>query len=305
MRLWPESTIRDADGGEILELFLVAAVAALLLIRSFLALTHYPHLGGSHLHIAHVLWGGLLMLAALMLLISYWSPGVRWLAGLLGGVGFGTFIDELGKLITEDNDYFYQPAFALIYAIFVALFVAVRVLHVHRPFSDAELAANAQLRAVLVPARAGAGREAGPWRRLVGRAARGYERLVLRPGFRTGLVAIFAGAALSHVATVAGVEVFGHHPRGDGTVGQIRALGSIVSGLFVVVGAVQLRRSRLEGYRWFQRSIVVSILAVEFFLFLETALAALGVLVIDVLLYLALGYVIRREEVRAPAAVRR
>ena len=98
MRLWPESTIRDADGGEILELFLVAAVAALLLIRAFLALTGYPQLGSANLHIAHMLWGGLLMLAALMLLISYWSPGVRWLAGLLGGVGFGAFIDELGTL---------------------------------------------------------------------------------------------------------------------------------------------------------------------------------------------------------------
>ncbi|QQS18516.1 hypothetical protein IPL68_00120 [Candidatus Saccharibacteria bacterium] len=40
----------------------------------------------------------------------------------LGGVGFGVFIDEIGKLITRDNNYFYRPAIGIIYAIFVGLF---------------------------------------------------------------------------------------------------------------------------------------------------------------------------------------
>jgi hypothetical protein len=52
---------------------------------------------------------------------------VRRAAAIVGGVGF--FIDELGKFITEDNNYFYNPAAALIYLIFIGLFN--RVVHAH------------------------------------------------------------------------------------------------------------------------------------------------------------------------------
>ena len=39
----------------------------------------------------------------------------------MGGLGFGLFIDKLAKFITSDNNYFFRPAIALIYAIFVLL----------------------------------------------------------------------------------------------------------------------------------------------------------------------------------------
>ncbi|MGH7908854.1 MAG: hypothetical protein ACRENW_03265, partial [Thermodesulfobacteriota bacterium] len=52
---------RNFDAGNYLENFLVAAVAAVLVIRLFLKMTGYPQIGGSSLHIAHMLWGGLLM----------------------------------------------------------------------------------------------------------------------------------------------------------------------------------------------------------------------------------------------------
>jgi hypothetical protein len=124
---------RDIDALELFEDFLVASVASILVIRLVLYLAGYPTVGGDALHIAHMLWGGLFMLIALLLLLGYLGRGTKHLAAVLGGIGFGTFIDELGKFLTHDNDYFFEPTFALIYVIFVLMYVGVHALHRPEP----------------------------------------------------------------------------------------------------------------------------------------------------------------------------
>lgn len=134
---------RNLDGGELLETFLVAATVAVLAIRTGLAVTGYPTVGGESLHIAHMLWGGLLMLVALVLTFSYITRSSLRLAAVLGGLGFGTFIDEVGKFLTHDNDYFFEPAVAIIYATFIVTVLVARGIQGRRTYEPAEYLLNA------------------------------------------------------------------------------------------------------------------------------------------------------------------
>jgi hypothetical protein len=135
--------VRSVDIGPLQDAFLVSAVVMILLIRLQLWATNYPQLGGGKLHIAHLLWGGLGMLIAIGLLISFVGRGTRLPAAILGGLGFGFFIDELGKFITADNDYFFQPAAAIIYLIFIVLYLFTRWMQRSRGLSQRESLVNA------------------------------------------------------------------------------------------------------------------------------------------------------------------
>jgi hypothetical protein len=135
------TTPRGIEFGALHETLLITGVATILVIRTQLWLTNYPQLGGRGLHIAHLLWGGMFMLISIGLLLTFLGRPVRRLAAIVGGIGFGFFIDELGKFITADNNYFYKPAAALIYLIFIGLFMATRALQrSDRPGARDELA---------------------------------------------------------------------------------------------------------------------------------------------------------------------
>jgi hypothetical protein len=135
--------VRSVDIGPLQDTFLISAVTMIIVIRLQLWLTNYPQLGGGRLHIAHLLWGGLFMLVAILLLLSFLGRRWRKPAAIIGGVGFGFFIDELGKFITEDNDYFFQPTAALVYIIFIVLYLATRAMQSRRGLSEREYLANA------------------------------------------------------------------------------------------------------------------------------------------------------------------
>lgn len=127
-RLW--SPVRQQAADSFLILLIAAFAVTVIVTRLFLQLSGYPQIGGGGTyHIAHMLWGGLLLFVALVALLLWANHWVLWFAALTGGIGVGLFIDEVGKFITSSNDYFFPLAFPIIYAFLLAcvwLYLRVR-----------------------------------------------------------------------------------------------------------------------------------------------------------------------------------
>lgn len=134
---------RNATGPDEAEAFVFIAIATILITRLFLQLTGYPQVGGGDLHIAHALYGGALMMLALLVGWMTMGFGARIVAVLMGGIGFGLFLDEVGKFVTKDNDYFYGPASEIMYVLVVIILVGARVVRDVRPLSARECLASA------------------------------------------------------------------------------------------------------------------------------------------------------------------
>jgi len=83
------------------------------------------------------------MLVGIISLSMFLGKKAQYIGVICGGIGFGTFIDEVGKFITQDNDYFYQPAVAIIYVTFVVIFLIVRNIQTRVRYSRLEYLMNA------------------------------------------------------------------------------------------------------------------------------------------------------------------
>jgi hypothetical protein len=125
------SPIIREHAADYLLISLVAFGITVVFCRVFLHITGYPQIGNDVLHIAHALWGGLLLFVAVLLLMMLSNRWVIKTSALLSGIGIGLFIDEVGKFITQTNDYFFPPALSLIYGFFILnVFI---FLHFRRP----------------------------------------------------------------------------------------------------------------------------------------------------------------------------
>jgi hypothetical protein len=324
--------IRNRQLNSLLELFLVASVSSVLVIRFALAVSGYPQLGGRELHIAHLLWGGLLMLVALVLLLTFLGRRIQVLAALLGGIGFGTFVDELGKFITRDNNYFFQPTVALIYSIFIVLLFSFRGLGRRLYASSEEYVANAlelleeallhemdeqekvkillllrasnspdvrlQLLAEAVERMPAVPRpKIGRLTRMARGSRRFVQHLVSSPRFAPLLILFFIGyALLSTLFLLFGVlNVMGLVAR-HMTLGfvQMALLASgTVTDLLLLIGVLLLHRSPLRAYHWFKGAILVSILFTQVFMFYLQQLGALDELAVNLLLLAGLDTITR------------
>jgi hypothetical protein len=116
-RIWKPVQRRGAE--KYLQLTALSFAASVSLTRLILELTGYPQLGNQALHIAHVLYGGVILYAASLLPLIYANRWVYTWSAILSGLGVGLFIDEVGKFITQTNDYFFPAAAPIIYAFFL------------------------------------------------------------------------------------------------------------------------------------------------------------------------------------------
>jgi hypothetical protein len=132
--------VRNVEFNRLFDAFFISAISTILLIRFYLSLTGYPQIGGSTLHISHLVPGTLLLLAAFLILLVAVNRAVRNFSAIVGGIGFGFIWDELGKFITKDNNYFFKATPGLIYLSFVILYLVVRRLGQRRLTADDYLA---------------------------------------------------------------------------------------------------------------------------------------------------------------------
>lgn len=125
-RLWSPVRMETADSFWIL---LICTISITVIVtRVSLELSGYPQIGDATYHIAHVLWGGLAMFIALVLPLTFANPYIPWVTAIAGGIGAGLFIDEVGKFITQGNDYFFPLAFPIIYAfILLCIWLTLRL----------------------------------------------------------------------------------------------------------------------------------------------------------------------------------
>jgi hypothetical protein len=133
--------VRNVEFTQLFDTFFITAITTILVIRFYLKVTGYPQIGGSTLHISHLLPGTLLMLAAILILLAAVNRGARGFAAFLAGLGFGFAWDELGKFITKNNNYFFHATPGLIYITFVVLYLLVRYTS-QRRFTENDYMAN-------------------------------------------------------------------------------------------------------------------------------------------------------------------
>ena len=324
------SPLRNSAAPLLLESFIVSAVVSVLAIRWALTLTGFPRLGGGELHVAHMLWGGGLMLVAILLMLAYLDRSIQHAAAIIAGLGFGTFIDEVGKFITTDNDYFFRPAVAVIYVVFVIVFLVARGLVGQRPLRRREALANAldlleprlgrslegddrraitdlldqaggsELAATIqayvdgLPSRAD---EESWWETVPHRLARAYARMAAHPSFSMALT-IFV-IAYTVAAVLGSFLLVVLAPRGADGGPSVAVVGQLVSTLIgtvlVVRGIVALPVSRVAAYRWFVRGILVWLLITQVFVFYISQPIGLAGLLFDTAAYAALRYAIAHE----------
>jgi hypothetical protein len=274
-----------------------------------------------------VLYGGLLLLFALLSTLAFLSPTTMPLAAVAGGIGFGLFIDEVGKFVTKDVNYFYRPAFAIIYITFLVLFALVRVLS-RRRFNAEEATLNGleslqraavgvlseehRLRVLDLMATTGADSTiAIHVRQILERAATTQTtettlRYRLTAGARGAWTALathrffraIVFAALAAGAVISAAETGWLLRNGLNHLSfsqKAFTLTTIAADVLLAIGAILLSRSVLIALHWYEHAVLLEITVAQVFLYTSEQLVATLNLAVLLIVWVALRWAIEFE----------
>lgn len=327
---------RSYSLGAQLDTFLVCAASGVVINRAILIVLGYPQIGSRKpggIHISHSIYGGFAMMVALTFAIAFLGPSTRWVVAIIGGFGFGWYVDELGKYVSNAG-YLFRPALSLIYIVFVGMFLVFNWM-ASRTFTPDDAVVNAlealesaslgnlddrqrrdallrlerlgphdstfaaRVHELLADAPASPPHPVGRMgrARLLVRAR--YTAWSHRRSFTVVIDVFFFVLAAGTLAEILGIQLVGagiHKPSG-----KIAVAAASVAGLLILVGILRLHRSRLSAYRWFDRALLLRILVVQVFLFQEQQFAATLGLAIDLFVWVMLRSAIAIEEQRRGA----
>ncbi len=308
--------------------FVVSAVATILILRAALAAAGYPQVGGGGLHIAHELWGGLLLGLAIVMSMSFIGQVIRPYVAIVAGVGFGLFLDEVGKFVTSTNNYFFRPAIAIIYLTVVFFVLLVHWVHGRKATTPAEFLAAA-LAEVCAAAGGGfsdhrreralqliqlsdgargsveaeelvnsmpAGKQLGDpliaMRRFIQRIGPPVVRLRALRWITVGLLVLISAGQLIATVSVAILDLFvpGSLKENIPNVASIGGtIAASISAICVVIGLFRIRRDKMSAYGWFERAVLVDLLLTQVFTVASDQFSALPGIVIDLIMLAVLG----------------
>jgi hypothetical protein len=251
------------------------------------------------------------MAVAMVIVLTNHGSRSKTRGAAVGGIGFGLFIDEVGKFLTKDVNYFFKPAIAIIYITFVVFYLAIRELVMRRELSDrqrlaiastaladlalGQLGSHGRQHALdrLESVRSHVGLAAALRRGLLadspraesaeGRLTRTRERLVERvhrltehQRFHHGLVALFlvqAAVILGELALLISHSQR-NEPKGASTTVLCAAISAGVSGTYTLFGMARLLRHDRDGaLRVLSRSVLITLLVTQVLVFTEFQLS--------------------------------
>ena len=318
----------DIRSSGLFKLFIITAVLTIFLTRLYLHITGYPAIDNGVIHIAHAALGGILMMIGYALMLRFFGFRMHQFASVIGGIGFGLFIDELGKFITHNNDYFFSRAISLIYLIFVGMIIwswnthrrklskkeyllyalsiiqdAViergidesnrdRALKYLRSCNQSDPMVVQSMKTVAI-LKITPVKSLGYWENLRNSFNDIFSRFV-KSGYTEILIdTLFIIKAITIPIIV--VIVLLSEPLFDTDFAILQLIATGVAGGFVAAGVLKLRFSKVKAYELFMKSLLIDIFLTQTFLFYRVEFSGLILLGFNFFLYVVLDALLSRN----------